>query len=204
MSGTADYTSCSFTAIQAGTYHWRASFFFNDTATTEIYTLSLHDALPILVTKASPALTTTASGSVVAGGSVKDVAHLTLGTNPTGTITHAQYGLNDANVTVVPFTAPKPVSGNADYTSSSFTAIQAGTYRWIASYSGDLNNNAAGPTACADAAEAVEVTKASPALSTTASGSVVAGGSVKEVAHLTLGTNPTGTISFTLYGPIFF
>src|SRR3712207_8108779 len=26
------------------------SFFFNDTATTEIYTLSLHDALPILAT----------------------------------------------------------------------------------------------------------------------------------------------------------
>src|SRR6266403_5065171 len=26
-----------------------ASFFFNDTATTEIYTLSLHDALPIQV-----------------------------------------------------------------------------------------------------------------------------------------------------------
>ena len=25
----------------------RKSFFFNDTATTEIYTLSLHDALPI-------------------------------------------------------------------------------------------------------------------------------------------------------------
>src|SRR3989442_15532330 len=56
-------------------------------------------------------------------------------------------------------------------------------------------------SACADAAEAVVVTKASPALSTTASGSVVAGGSVKDVAHLTLGTNPTGTITFTLYGP---
>src|SRR3712207_8329313 len=27
----------------------RIVFFFNDTATTEIYTLSLHDALPILV-----------------------------------------------------------------------------------------------------------------------------------------------------------
>src|SRR5438445_3125030 len=26
-------------------------FFFNDTATTEIYTLSLHDALPISITK---------------------------------------------------------------------------------------------------------------------------------------------------------
>jgi len=29
-------------------------FFFNDTATTEIYTLSLHDALPISPTKLRP------------------------------------------------------------------------------------------------------------------------------------------------------
>src|SRR5690349_22972275 len=29
-------------------------FFFNDPATTEIYTLSLHDALPILVARQSP------------------------------------------------------------------------------------------------------------------------------------------------------
>src|SRR2546425_4381010 len=28
-------------------FHVSSSFFFNDTATTEIYTLSLHDALPI-------------------------------------------------------------------------------------------------------------------------------------------------------------
>src|SRR5437899_8363622 len=29
-------------------FHLYSFFFFNDTATTEIYTLSLHDALPIL------------------------------------------------------------------------------------------------------------------------------------------------------------
>src|SRR6476620_12071129 len=29
-------------------------FFFNDTATTEIYTLSLHDALPIWIASATP------------------------------------------------------------------------------------------------------------------------------------------------------
>ena len=28
-------------------FYLRGVFFFNDTATTEIYTLSLHDALPI-------------------------------------------------------------------------------------------------------------------------------------------------------------
>src|SRR3989442_1120330 len=31
------------------TWIWFSVFFFNDTATTEIYTLSLHDALPISV-----------------------------------------------------------------------------------------------------------------------------------------------------------
>src|SRR5438477_12663611 len=31
----------------SSTHHSSSSFFFNDTATTEIYTLSLHDALPI-------------------------------------------------------------------------------------------------------------------------------------------------------------
>ena len=31
-----------------GVYMSTSLFFFNDTATTEIYTLSLHDALPIL------------------------------------------------------------------------------------------------------------------------------------------------------------
>src|SRR5215208_2041232 len=41
-------------SIAGGSWNWPATaplsrlfFFFNDTATTEIYTLSLHDALPI-------------------------------------------------------------------------------------------------------------------------------------------------------------
>src|SRR3712207_8728584 len=36
-------------------------FFFNDTATTEIYTLSLHDALPICWASAPSSFATTAS-----------------------------------------------------------------------------------------------------------------------------------------------
>ena len=36
------------------TVEWCVVFFFNDTATTEIYTLSLHDALPILLRWVSP------------------------------------------------------------------------------------------------------------------------------------------------------
>src|SRR5207253_10945627 len=38
-------------------------FSFNDPATTEIYTLSLHDALPISTTTASPGITPASSAS---------------------------------------------------------------------------------------------------------------------------------------------
>ena len=38
-------------------------FFFNDTATTEIYTLSLHDALPICILPASARLKVRTSSS---------------------------------------------------------------------------------------------------------------------------------------------
>src|SRR2546427_3895627 len=95
---------------------------------------------------------------------------------PSGSITFTLYGPNDATCTVVAFTDTKLVSGNADYTSSSFTAIQAGTYRSVAHYSGVLNHNDAVPTAFADPAEAVVVTKASPALTTPAHRPGAAGG----------------------------
>src|SRR3712207_3975597 len=46
---------------------WSYSFFFNDTATTEIYTLSLHDALPIFGSKELVALLPTMLGLRGAG-----------------------------------------------------------------------------------------------------------------------------------------
>src|SRR2546426_78269 len=176
VSGNADYTSSSFTAIHTRIYcsHLRYSYALIYIAAGP--TACADAAEAVEVTKASPALSTTASGSVVFffnDTATTEIYTLSLhDALPIFTL----YGPNDATCTVVAFTDTKPVSGNADYTSSSFTAIQAGTYRWIASYTGDLNNNAAGPTACADPAEAVVVTKAAPALTTTASGSVAAGG----------------------------
>src|SRR2546426_1913600 len=43
-------------------------FFFNDTATTEIYTLSLHDALPISCRRAESALRRRAAMAVLLSG----------------------------------------------------------------------------------------------------------------------------------------
>src|SRR5690348_18282700 len=50
MSGRvvrADLHRCVVTRVSCLIHHYIFVFFFNDTATTEIYTLSLHDALPI-------------------------------------------------------------------------------------------------------------------------------------------------------------
>src|SRR5438874_7117126 len=41
-------------------------FFFNDTATTEIYTLSLHDALPIFTRRRPEAFTWQSGGQLIA------------------------------------------------------------------------------------------------------------------------------------------
>src|SRR5256886_17449413 len=52
-------------------------FFFNDTATTEIYTLSLHDALPISMRK-----TITGTGGMLLLQTLKDAGVEYLFTNP--------------------------------------------------------------------------------------------------------------------------
>src|SRR3712207_8789636 len=49
----------------------RYVFFFNDTATTEIYTLSLHDALPILTSPALAFAWSRNSGKVFQGASAR-------------------------------------------------------------------------------------------------------------------------------------
>src|SRR2546430_8860291 len=43
-------------------------FFFNDTATTEIYTLSLHDALPILLAGGQSAVSATVEAQIKSRG----------------------------------------------------------------------------------------------------------------------------------------
>src|SRR2546422_4341180 len=53
-------------------------FFFNDTATTEIYTLSLHDALPILIWKLLVGLAYVFAGMYMLWHPVLGVAALTL------------------------------------------------------------------------------------------------------------------------------
>lgn len=90
----------------------------------------------------TPAITNTASASVVVGGSISDTAHLTSGNNPTGTISFNVYAPIDTTCTT-PLTPALPlisISGNGNYSSAGFVTSAVGMYRFIASYSGDLKN----------------------------------------------------------------
>ena len=119
---------------------------------------------------ANPTIVTHASAPVPVGGTITDTATLAGGVNPTGTITFQVFGPNNATCAGIPaFTSTKTVAGNGNYTSDPFTVPAAGSYRFVATYSGDANNSPAGPTACPDANEVSAGTKASPAIATIAS-----------------------------------
>src|SRR2546421_231276 len=62
LSGTNTYTGTT-----------NVNFFFNDTATTEIYTLSLHDALPISAGVTLDVISSETIGSLAGGGTTGGV-----------------------------------------------------------------------------------------------------------------------------------
>jgi uncharacterized repeat protein (TIGR01451 family) len=153
------------------------------------------------VTPATPAITTHASAGVAAGGMIADAATLSATVNGTETITYTLFGPSNPTCTGTPiFTSTKTVAGNGVYTSGSFVTSSVGTYGFVAVYSGDANNNAA-TSPCGAPNESVVVTPTAPTIVTKASAGVAAGGPITDTATLSAGANPSGTITFTAFGP---
>jgi hypothetical protein len=204
INGTGSYNSAHFTTIQAGTYQWEAAYSGDANNNPTGPTTCTVASESVIVDKANTGLSTIASPSVPVGGSIHDTAMLG-GFNPTGTISFRLSGPADTFCGSTPvFTATVAVTAGAgNYPSPSFTPTAPGTYRWQAGYSGDVNNGPVSRTACLDANESVAVTQGTtaPSISTTASPSVTVGGTVNDTATLSAGNNPTGSITFTLFGP---
>jgi hypothetical protein len=199
VNGNGNYSSDPFIAALPGTYLWVASY-SGDVNNNSATTACNEPAETSTVTKASPTITTHATASATAGGTISDTANLAGGNAPTGAITFTLYGPNTTSCSAAIFVSPKTVNGNGIYTSDAFIPVQPGTYLWVASYSGDVNNNSA-TTACNDPAETSTVTKASPTITTHATASATAGGTISDTATLAGGASPTGTITFNAFGP---
>ena len=98
------------------------------------------------ITRAAPTITTTASPSVnLGGGQITDSATVIGRVAPVdgGTIDFRLYDPDDVTCAGTPvfesLGVPYPAGGGA-VTSAPFTPTKTGTYRWIATYSGDANN----------------------------------------------------------------
>ncbi|WP_432920972.1 choice-of-anchor P family protein [Microbispora sp. CA-135349] len=150
------------------------------------------------VPKVTPSIATTPSGQAPAGGNISDTATLTGGYHPTGTVTFKLFAPGDTDCATPIETRTGTVSGSGTAASGNIAAGGVGTYRWVASYSGDDANNPV-TSPCGD--EEVEVVKATPGIATTPSGSVPAGGAVSDTATVSGGFHPTGNVTFKLYAP---
>ncbi|MEM1332122.1 MAG: LPXTG cell wall anchor domain-containing protein [Actinomycetota bacterium] len=165
------------------------------------------DSSNLTVTLATPELATQASPAIVlGGGTISDTAFVSSRVNPgtTGTVTFRLYGPDDATCDGgAIFESTVNISNTqTQVTSEAFTPTEIGTYRWIASYSGDRNNNAVAG-ACNDANESVVVDRGVSALSTVASADQLLGaGDLTDTATVaTSATAVTGSVTFSLFGP---
>ncbi len=197
----------------AGRYCWRAVF-SGDTANGIPGSSDSSAGECFTVNPVTPTLATTASASVILGGSVSDSATLSgLATQPAnpvinltgtggaaagGTVTFTLFG--PGNCTTVAYTsAAVTVSGNGSYSTPTpqFVPTAPGTYHWAASYSGNLPNNNATThnTACDDTNEDVVVTTVPSSL--TSAQTWVPSDSVTVSA--TGGGAMAGTVSFEFF-----
>jgi hypothetical protein len=235
VTANGDYTSPNPTTVtEAGRYCWRGDF----TATTPTDLTGSSDSSAsecFIVNPVTPTLSTTASGTVEIGNAISDTAILggtanqpgtggggtdgsintTNGALAGGSITWTAYGPNSCT-TVAFGPVSRTVLGDNTYPTTSqpavsFTPTAAGTYTWVASYSGSPNTNGVAATACANqpTTEQVVVTPKHPTISTQVnhgtSDPVAPGTPLSDTATLGNTATPSngtnGTITFTAYGP---
>ncbi len=129
----------SYTTTAVGTYHWVASYSGSSTYNSATSSCASE---PVTVSQSAPSIATTASAGGVVPIDVTDSATVSGGTSPTGTVTFALYPtLADcAAGTNALYTSPAEALTSGKATSGTFNATIAGTYQWVAKYSGDARN----------------------------------------------------------------
>ena len=211
VSGNGTYNpSIVFTPSAIGNYWWYASYGgdSNNLTDSSICGTGMSETV---VGKASPTVTATGPstdgiGTAIPTSAISSV--LASGYTPTGTITFTVFGPQASAPDLLHDRWHRGWNGNGlrkrtYHPSAGYTPTAAGDYWWYASYGGNSNNNTAASTCGSGMSETV-VAGASPTITATGPGTdgvgtAIATSSISSV--LASGSSPTGTITFTVFGP---
>lgn len=185
--------SAAFTASPPGVYQWQAVY---KAYPKQAGIVSPCGSEPLTVTNSLSISTVLSSQGVLPGTPVTDQATLSGATSDaSGTLTYDVYTSSDCSGTPV-FTSTVAVSGGAAPASAAFTPSQTGIYQWLATYSGDADNDAAA-SACGSEPLSVGSVVVQTQLSAT---SVSVGSQVTDQATLVGATsNASGTVTYDVY-----
>ena len=187
-----------FTPLVAGTYRWRATY-SGDANNSGVGSECNADNETSTIAKASPSITTSATDATV-GDPIHDTATITDAHDPSGTVTFELFGPADENCTGTPvFTTDPAIAVSGGTAVSDFTPLVAGTYRWRATYNGD-DNNMQVIGECGGDYETSTIAKATPTITTSATSATI-GDPIHDTATIIDGYNPSGTVTFELFGP---
>ena len=134
--------------------------------------------------------------SVPLGGSFTDVATVSGGSSPSGTVTFSLYSNNTCSTQVGSSVFSSTWTGDTVTSPSMGPINSTGTYYVKAVYGGDTNN-AGNTSPCTS--EVVTVGQATPTVSTTANGGLSSATDTVTVRGPSGQPTPTGTVVFTLY-----
>jgi hypothetical protein len=223
-NGSGDYVvpSGNYTPTAAGRYQWIASYTSGDAnINADASTACLDANEASVVNQEQPPISTRATSPVTIGNPISDTATLDVPDGTTGDIVFKLYGPFTTAPTSTDCTAAKEITaasstkmvpddedsaGSGNYTSDPYTPTAAGIYNWTATFTPDSGQgiDPSGEIGCGVAAEQSVVNGEAPTtltLTTQATASVTLGDPISDKATLSGGDNPTGTITFTVFGP---
>ncbi|MGA7361826.1 MAG: hypothetical protein WBZ07_02585 [Candidatus Dormiibacterota bacterium] len=201
-------TSDAYLVRHLGTYNWTAQYAGDG---NDLTNTSACGSEGVDVVKASPTIITINNDQAVEGSSVTDEAEITGGYHADYhsivTFTLFRHDTDGTCWGQVGSSSTGNVNYNGDAYSAGVTVLSPGEYFWQASYSGNRDNNPAGPTNCGS--EVVWVCNHTPTISTVPVTPVTTAedNAVSDSATLAnfyanpYNSNHNGVVQFKLFGP---
>ncbi len=195
VAGNGSYRSSAFAPNRVGTYRWTVDYAGDGNhAATSVGCGIAASA----VSKATPTITGSVGRQLKVGTKFRDTVILAGGYAPNGTVTFAIYGPGDKSCAKPAFVNTVAVAGNGTVRSDPFTAKRAGTYRFVATYSGDAANQPA-TEPCGSFEQLAQVKKRTPRLLPLAR--LVEPHQVSIRVRLSGAASPAGVVTFRLFKP---